>query len=245
MANGYGNGGSVFTSSESGNGEDAPALRTRVSVDKFGVVDIWVNFWANPAEDWRIQSGLSSGGMQVYRAMASKQVDSNAHTTSLTLTGSSNTHLYQAYLGRATVSASGSFDVYVDDNANKTGTASTLVGGTARTWYDGVSYAFAGDTKPNAITDNNHSRLTYALAQNYPNPFNPTTNIKFTIREPNRVTLKIYNIVGEEVATLVDKEMSSGSYTCTWDAKRMSSGIYIYKLTAGSFSAVNKMIVLK
>ncbi len=86
----------------------------------------------------------------------------------------------------------------------------------------------------------------YTLYQNYPNPFNPTTTIKFSIPEPAKVILKIYNILGQEVATLVDNELLKASeYSYDFDASRLASGTYIYQLTAGNFRQAKKMLFLK
>lgn len=137
---GFGNGGSVLTSAEI-SGENAPTLKTQVFIPEAGTYDVWVNFWANPDADWRIKAGLSETGMQLFRQMACKQVDVGDHNTALVLTCSGNTFLYQAYLGRVQVSDNDTFEVFVDDEAIKAGTQNTLIGDTARTWYDGISYA--------------------------------------------------------------------------------------------------------
>lgn len=83
------------------------------------------------------------------------------------------------------------------------------------------------------------------LLQNFPNPFNPVTNIKFGIPQDNFVTLKIYNSAGKEIAVLVDKKMSAGFHTITWNAYDMPSGAYLYKISADNFSEIKKMILLK
>jgi hypothetical protein len=85
----------------------------------------------------------------------------------------------------------------------------------------------------------------YKLFQNYPNPFNPSTNIKFQIKDPRLVTLKVYNILGKEIATLVNEKQSPGVYEVTWDGSGFASGIYFYKLQADDFSEVKKMILIK
>ena len=69
---------------------------------------------------------------------------------------------------------------------------------------------------------------TFALLQNYPNPFNPTTNLRFTIGNPQEVTLKIYDVLGEEITTLVHEKLGAGSYTVRWKASNYSSGVYFY-----------------
>ncbi len=85
----------------------------------------------------------------------------------------------------------------------------------------------------------------YILAQNYPNPFNPSTNIRFSITEPSFVSLKIYNILGKEVADLVSETKPAGNYEVNFNAKNLSSGVYFYQLTTGSFSETKKMILSK
>jgi plastocyanin len=86
---------------------------------------------------------------------------------------------------------------------------------------------------------------TYKLSQNYPNPFNPSTIIKFSIPKSNFVTLKIYDMSGKEIETLVNSQMSQGSYNYTLNASDLSSGIYFYKIIAGDFSEIKRMVLIK
>jgi hypothetical protein len=87
---------------------------------------------------------------------------------------------------------------------------------------------------------------SFSLGQNYPNPFNPSTEIGFSITKASRVTLKVYNLVGQEVATLMDGQQSAGTYKVTFDARRLASGMYLYRLSTGSgVTAVKKMLLLK
>ena len=85
----------------------------------------------------------------------------------------------------------------------------------------------------------------YSLSQNYPNPFNPKTDINFQISQPGRTSLIVYNVLGQEVATLVDKDLRAGNYKFTFDASHLSSGIYFYKLQSKSFSQIKKMMLIK
>lgn len=87
--------------------------------------------------------------------------------------------------------------------------------------------------------------VTYNLSQNYPNPFNPSTAIKYSIPKESNVSLKIYNLLGQEVKTLVDETKAPGNYTVSFNAKDLSSGIYFYSLKAGNFYQVKKMMLLK
>jgi hypothetical protein len=85
----------------------------------------------------------------------------------------------------------------------------------------------------------------FNLSQNYPNPFNPMTKIDYTVGASSRVSLKVYNLLGQEVATLIDQQLSPGSYQATFDGSRLSSGVYIYKMTAGSFEDSKKLVIVK
>jgi hypothetical protein len=85
----------------------------------------------------------------------------------------------------------------------------------------------------------------YELGQNYPNPFNPTTNIKFSLQRENFVSLKIYDITGKEVANLINKNLKPGEYVMDFNATELSSGVYIYKLSAGDFISTKKMSLVK
>ena len=85
----------------------------------------------------------------------------------------------------------------------------------------------------------------YSLSQNYPNPFNPRTTIEFSIPEAELVTLKVYNLLGQRVTTLVSEILTPGKYKYTWEASQMASGVYIYKIQTGGFQQVRKMVLLK
>ncbi|MGD0339140.1 MAG: choice-of-anchor D domain-containing protein [Bacteroidota bacterium] len=456
---GRGNGGSVFTSSEV-NRENAPMLKTQVTIPVTGVYDMWVNFWGNPTKstDWRIKAGLDTSHMQIFRQMACKEVENGDHESTLDLSGSDNTFLYQAYVGRVQVLANNTFDVFVDDDTIRTGTLIPPTG-SVRTWYDGVSYAIVngsstapvftlsapeinfgtirndsikkdsvlvsnpgndtlritaisstnarftfapatmtlaplgsaymivtfapqdtltqsgsiifihnavgspdtlavngkgsavpvpvfslsgtainfttvsiGSTKKDSVLVSNpgtdtlkvtaisstNTRFTFApatmilaplgstylivtftpqdtssqsgliifthnalgspdtlsvsgkgsavvavehdktqipteyvLNQNYPNPFNPSTEIRFAVPVVSHASLVVYDILGREVAALVNGNIEAGYYTAIWNASSMSGGIYFAKFTANDeagklkYSKVNKMLLMK
>jgi len=86
---------------------------------------------------------------------------------------------------------------------------------------------------------------SYSLSQNYPNPFNPTTSIQYAISSRQFVTLKVYDVLGNEIETLINEEKSAGSYEVEFNAIGLSSGIYFYRLQAGSFIETKKMILLQ
>jgi hypothetical protein len=86
---------------------------------------------------------------------------------------------------------------------------------------------------------------SFGLDQNYPNPFNPTTQISFEIPQAAHVTLEVFNMAGQKVATLADENMTAGAHTVTWNASDNSSGVYLYRLQAGNQIDSRKMILLK
>ncbi len=85
----------------------------------------------------------------------------------------------------------------------------------------------------------------YSLGQNYPNPFNPATTISYSIPKNGLITLKVFDILGKEVAELVNEIKEAGNYTVTFNASELPSGIYFYTLTSGNFIATKKLIFLK
>ncbi|MDP2362305.1 MAG: T9SS type A sorting domain-containing protein, partial [Ignavibacteria bacterium] len=99
----------------------------------------------------------------------------------------------------------------------------------------------------NVENENNSSLLPkdYMLSQNYPNPFNPTTKITYALPKSSLVQIKIFNLLGQEIATLVNEEKSAGFYEMDFNASDLPSGVYLYKLQAGDFVQTKKMILLK
>jgi len=85
----------------------------------------------------------------------------------------------------------------------------------------------------------------FYLFQNYPNPFNPITSIKYSLQKEGLASLKVYDVLGKEVATLVNEFKNTGSYAVSFNAESLSSGVYFYRLQAGSFVETKKMILLK
>jgi hypothetical protein len=102
----------------------------------------------------------------------------------------------------------------------------------------------------NSLTSVEKSRnrrlpLQYGLRQNYPNPFNPATTISFSLPSKSFVSLIVYDVLGREVATLVSEELSPGNYSQQWNASDLPSGIYFYRLQAGSFAETKKLVLLR
>ena len=87
--------------------------------------------------------------------------------------------------------------------------------------------------------------IGYELYQNHPNPFNPITTINYSIPKLSFVTIKIYDVLGKEVTTLVNEEKPIGTYELSWSAANLTSGVYFYRIQAGDFIVTKKMILLR
>jgi hypothetical protein len=105
------------------------------------------------------------------------------------------------------------------------------------TWI--TSAGTAVETKPSATPDG------FTLSQNYPNPFNPMTHISFTLGQAGRTTLKVYDVMGKEVATVLDETLSAGRHAAWFDASRLNSGVYFYEIRCGAFTGMQKMVLMK
>ena len=106
---------------------------------------------------------------------------------------------------------------------------------------------FHPDSVETSVKDEENSIIPkkFSVAQNYPNPFNPTTNIRFTLSEGGVVSLKVYNILGEVVATLLNEKRSAGEHKVLFDASHLTTGMYIYRIQSGNFVATKKMMLVK
>jgi hypothetical protein len=102
-------------------------------------------------------------------------------------------------------------------------------------WIPGIS----STENENDIPD------SYSILQNFPNPFNPATSIRYSVPELTKVSLRVYDVLGNEIATLVNEEKERGVYTVNFDASQLASGMYLYRLQAGSFVETKKMILLR
>jgi hypothetical protein len=109
-------------------------------------------------------------------------------------------------------------------------------------------YTWIGDTnKVTAVKEIEKPVVvnSYYLDQNYPNPFNPTTTITYSLAKPGKVALEVYNTMGQKVETLVNKFQPAGGYIIHFDGSKLSSGMYLYKLTVNNFSQTRKMLLFK
>ena len=116
-------------------------------------------------------------------------------------------------------------------------------------------WKYSGGLDNPLITEQDANINKFRLSQNYPNPFNPVTKIKFDIPShlsfPNApignplVTLKVYDIIGKEISTLINEQLQPGTYETEWDGSNYPSGVYFYKLTAGDFIDTKRMMMIK
>jgi hypothetical protein len=131
------------------------------------------------------------------------------------------------------------------NSENKRGTIVLTNGdnfdGAANIWWEIDKYA-----QLTGIEDVTATIITeFVLHQNYPNPFNPSTTIEFTLPKAEFTSLKVYNILGKEVSTLISKKLNQGNHTYQFDGKNLASGVYYYRLEAGNYVETRKMIYLK
>jgi len=123
----------------------------------------------------------------------------------------------------------------------------------SKTNSESSSYSTPANFKIGSVTsieNDEELKLSYNLEQNYPNPFNPVTTIKYSLPEVSFVTIKIYDMLGREVKTLINQEVTAGNHKLTWKGDnnyghKVSSGTYLYRITAGNFTEVKKMVLLK
>jgi uncharacterized protein (TIGR02145 family) len=147
---------------------------------------------------------------------------------------------YYTYFWSSTeYSATGAYDMYQYSNDSGIGFL-----------YNVKVFGFSVRCAKDATTGiNDHSNNTlpksFDLLQNFPNPFNPNTTIQYSIAERSSVTLKVYNMLGREVAELVNGSKEAGNYEVNFDATKLVSGLYVYTLKAGSFSVSKKMLLVK
>jgi hypothetical protein len=193
-----------------------------------------------------------------YFTYGSGGIDLIYYSDSVTVTSTNVTdRLYYTYLNLGTPTAYGtpvqisqhwpfwSSRMYIPsliEHYNAAGDMGAIwVGGPSpyKLYYDGYNLTTRKNNNETLIPKD------YSLGQNYPNPFNPTTKIEFSIPKNGNVTLKIYDILGKEIETLIDKNMSAGNYTVDFNGARLSSGTYFYQISSGNFSQTKKMILVK
>jgi hypothetical protein len=115
----------------------------------------------------------------------------------------------------------------------------------AGTLSSGVWKMAIADLVTSVETEMKQTPMQYFLSQNFPNPFNPTTSIEFNLPTKSFVSLKVFDILGREVATMVSGQLLAGNHVQQWNANGMPSGVYFYRLQAGSYTETKKLVLLK
>jgi hypothetical protein len=175
----------------------------------------------------------------------------NNNVNSLVIDGSSNIWIGTGY-GLAKCDTSGTiWTVYYTSNSGLLDNyiSSIAIDGNGNKWIGTIQGGLTAFNETGIITKivklNNNLPGNFILSQNYPNPFNPTTIINYSIPKSGLVTIKIYDILGREVRTLVNEEKTAGNYSVQFTGNNLSSGIYFYRMQSGNFSQTKKLILLK
>ncbi|MBM2841397.1 MAG: hypothetical protein HW412_1925 [Bacteroidetes bacterium] len=112
-------------------------------------------------------------------------------------------------------------------------------------YFDELRVVDYRDSVSTGVAGEGSLPISFSLAQNFPNPFNPTTTISFTIAHSSLAVLKVLDVLGREVASLVNETKAAGSHTVNWDASNLASGVYFFRLSAGSYTATRKLLLLR
>jgi len=172
------------------------------------------------------------------------------------VSGDSIYSLQYSYTTAATIGQEFKFGIYGCDNeggfgnnhieniddANATATMASQFGSIDPVFFNAWDYT---NQRPTLGVNDVNIPLAYKLDQNYPNPFNPSTKIDYELKEAGFVSLKVFNILGQVVTTLAAGKQEAGKHQVTFDASQLSSGVYLYQITAGNFVAIKKMVLMK
>ncbi len=189
--------------------------------------------WGNFGTDYYMNDNGTDGDMTAGDTVWS--------VTLLFAAGSSRHLIYKYGANQLDVEAGFARNHEVDlDDSQPTMIIPTDCWGSPDTLYDDWDCVYAGADDPVALNP-----LNYQLSQNYPNPFNPTTAINFVLPRSEMTKLAVFDVLGRQVATLLDGRMEAGQHAVTFDASTLSSGVYFYRLEAGSFQMTRKMLLLK
>jgi photosystem II stability/assembly factor-like uncharacterized protein len=212
----------------------------------------WNDLWLTPGKGhgdvyYKMDSANKKFIVEWYRAGDFNSAADTTSTFEVILNGATNGILFQ-YLSVGTTNLDSTAIVGIQMDAT-TGLLYYLGGATQRPpeliVHDSLAISFNPRFAVNVANDPVRAPVTYALEQNYPNPFNPKTEIRYQVSGVSLVKITVYDLLGREVTTLVNEPKAPGSYEVSFDGSGLSSGVYIYRMTAGSFVQSRKMLLLK
>jgi hypothetical protein len=224
------------------------------TIDQAGNENVEYAYALAPAGPWTLATPLSSQANDENRCRADCQESQGAYRVSYVSSGTRDTVMYAS-----TLSLPGGFSgrTVVNEEFGASTSTAPDVTGFRRAGGFGGGIVFAGVGPTSVYYDGSNISptdvqqrgaeipLVHSLKQNYPNPFNPTTAIAFDVATAGGVRLTVFDLLGKEVATLVQGEMEAGAYVATFDASRLASGTYFYRLQAGAFVETKKMLLLR
>ena len=194
-----------------------------------GYVEMEVEFWFLPVsmengEDFWVQYYNGSSWVTVAAFVAGTDfVNNNFYNVVVPISSSSYNFPTNARLRFMCDASGNSDDVFIDE----------------------IEWRGMSGSSVNALSEAAPLPHEYALSQNYPNPFNPVTTIEFSLPVPSEVEVTVYNIAGQTVDRLVSGYLPAGNHRVDWDASRLASGVYLYRISAGTYTATKKMVLLK
>ncbi len=176
--------------------------------------------------------GLAVGGAYVFA------FDNTTGTGSFAVTAEDGSYMIEGLIP-------GNYTVFGDKYTYTNETIAEVDVDYGQNQYASANLVLKGGENTLSVDSDSEAPVAYALGQNYPNPFNPSTTISFSLPEASNVTLKVFDSLGREVATLISGDVSAGTHNVTFDASGLASGLYVYRIEAGDFSAAKKLLLLK
>jgi len=245
-------------------GVSLPGLASATSVAHSGAKSIGVSWWSGidtvsgnllQADAWLITkmvTGIQNGDSLIFWASggSTSYLDSMQIWFSVQDSLPGTQQLYLASIIWPQGSTYGQFQRYAYDLSILAG-ADIWIGFryntdiTTEGFFVFIDDVSVGNSTVSVHQDGFELPAHFRLEQNYPNPFNPSTNIRYSISEGSFVSLQVYDMLGRRVATLVNEQQPAGTYVADFNASSLANGTYIYRLQAGEFSSVKKMVVLK
>jgi hypothetical protein len=226
--------------------------------------------WSNAMRDLYAYNSRGGQTLHLHQRWVSSWTDSSQEVSTYDVDGNMITNAFQTWAGRYWQN-SVLYTYAYDGQRNRTSELAQRYDGVE--WINKSLYTFEYDANGNrtsevrllwsgydwsyiaryltsyqfvtAVEDPAAMPLVYRLSDNYPNPFNPSTQIRFALRSAGTVSLRVYDILGGEVATLVDGPLQAGEHTAVWDARNAASGVYFYRLRAGQFAETKKMLLVR